>query len=233
MDYLDVIVHVFTPEAREFYRLEQLWGEAPEARHRGLTAAARRRALSSREEKGRPFRRPFTYGASRARTVDLVTASHALSQLSYSPVRTRSPRHSLSRTPGCFLPGPAGANLPRCRAPLRSGGSSTRRCPGNRPRSRRPRTLIGGSDVAARRVSAGSRRHDDHIALPGPDLHCMRRQPPPRSNSRSYRPPSASGRKTSIAGLDGLGGDHRLGNRALSGSRSDIGVAPRFEAAPR
>jgi ribosome-associated protein len=29
MDYLDVVVHVFTPEAREFYRLEQLWGEAP------------------------------------------------------------------------------------------------------------------------------------------------------------------------------------------------------------
>ncbi len=29
MDYLDVIVHVFTPEARDFYRLEQLWGEAP------------------------------------------------------------------------------------------------------------------------------------------------------------------------------------------------------------
>ena len=29
MDYLDVVVHVFTPEAREYYRLEQLWGEAP------------------------------------------------------------------------------------------------------------------------------------------------------------------------------------------------------------
>ncbi len=29
MDYGDVIVHVFTPEMREFYRLEQLWGEAP------------------------------------------------------------------------------------------------------------------------------------------------------------------------------------------------------------
>lgn len=29
MDYLDVIVHVFTPETREYYRLEQLWGEAP------------------------------------------------------------------------------------------------------------------------------------------------------------------------------------------------------------
>lgn len=29
MDYLDVIVHIFTPEARDFYRLEQLWGEAP------------------------------------------------------------------------------------------------------------------------------------------------------------------------------------------------------------
>jgi ribosome-associated protein len=29
MDYLDVVVHIFTPQAREFYRLEQLWGEAP------------------------------------------------------------------------------------------------------------------------------------------------------------------------------------------------------------
>ncbi len=29
LDYLDVIVHIFTPEAREYYRLEQLWGEAP------------------------------------------------------------------------------------------------------------------------------------------------------------------------------------------------------------
>ena len=29
MDYLDCVVHLFTPEAREYYRLEQLWGEAP------------------------------------------------------------------------------------------------------------------------------------------------------------------------------------------------------------
>ncbi len=29
MDYLDVVVHIFTPDARDYYRLEQLWGEAP------------------------------------------------------------------------------------------------------------------------------------------------------------------------------------------------------------
>jgi ribosome-associated protein len=29
MDYLDCVVHIFTPDAREFYRLDQLWGEAP------------------------------------------------------------------------------------------------------------------------------------------------------------------------------------------------------------
>jgi ribosome-associated protein len=30
MDYLDIVVHLFTPETREFYRLEQLWGDAPQ-----------------------------------------------------------------------------------------------------------------------------------------------------------------------------------------------------------
>ena len=29
MDYLDVVVHIFTPAMRDFYRLESLWGEAP------------------------------------------------------------------------------------------------------------------------------------------------------------------------------------------------------------
>ena len=29
LDYLDVVVHVFTPETREYYRLEQLWRDAP------------------------------------------------------------------------------------------------------------------------------------------------------------------------------------------------------------
>jgi ribosome-associated protein len=39
MDYLDVVVHVFTPEVREYYRLEQLWGEAPS---REISVAAAR-----------------------------------------------------------------------------------------------------------------------------------------------------------------------------------------------
>jgi ribosome-associated protein len=29
MDYLDCVLHVFLPEARDYYRLENLWGEAP------------------------------------------------------------------------------------------------------------------------------------------------------------------------------------------------------------
>ena len=28
-DYLDVVLHVFTAEAREYYRLEELWGDVP------------------------------------------------------------------------------------------------------------------------------------------------------------------------------------------------------------
>lgn len=28
-DYVDVVLHVFTPEMRDYYRLEELWGDVP------------------------------------------------------------------------------------------------------------------------------------------------------------------------------------------------------------
>jgi ribosome-associated protein len=28
-DYLDVVLHVFTPEARQYYKLEELWSDVP------------------------------------------------------------------------------------------------------------------------------------------------------------------------------------------------------------
>jgi ribosome-associated protein len=37
LDYLDCVLHVFTPEAREYYRLEELWSDVPEVE---LDAAA-------------------------------------------------------------------------------------------------------------------------------------------------------------------------------------------------
>jgi ribosome-associated protein len=40
MDYLDVVVHVFTPDIRERYRLEQLWREAPITKLEPVTAEA-------------------------------------------------------------------------------------------------------------------------------------------------------------------------------------------------
>jgi ribosome-associated protein len=28
-DYIDVVLHVFTPDARAYYKLEELWGDVP------------------------------------------------------------------------------------------------------------------------------------------------------------------------------------------------------------
>jgi ribosome-associated protein len=39
MDYLDVVVHIFMPDVREFYALERLWGEVP-SREIGAAAVA-------------------------------------------------------------------------------------------------------------------------------------------------------------------------------------------------
>ena len=43
MDYWDVVVHVFTAEARDYYRLETLWGDVPRRDVRGRAGAGRGR----------------------------------------------------------------------------------------------------------------------------------------------------------------------------------------------
>jgi ribosome-associated protein len=37
-DYLDVVLHVFTPEARAYYALEDLWGDVPSVELEAATA---------------------------------------------------------------------------------------------------------------------------------------------------------------------------------------------------
>jgi ribosome-associated protein len=39
-DFLDTVLHVFTPEARDYYRLEELWGDVPSVSVEAASATA-------------------------------------------------------------------------------------------------------------------------------------------------------------------------------------------------
>src|SRR3954470_21270140 len=54
-DYLDVVLHVFTPEAREYYRLEELWGDVPSIELASATAELQSARTGGRRSAGRAF----------------------------------------------------------------------------------------------------------------------------------------------------------------------------------
>ncbi|MFO7639319.1 MAG: ribosome silencing factor [bacterium] len=41
LDYVDVVVHIFSGEARQYYGLERLWGDLPSVSHRPAGQSAR------------------------------------------------------------------------------------------------------------------------------------------------------------------------------------------------
>ena len=99
MDYLDVVVHVFTPETREYYRLEQLWGEAPATRLEPLTVDA------DAPDRATPVRRrrqsaDSSFGATSF--LRLITPGARSSSPSRStPKRARPPRRRRRRARRC------------------------------------------------------------------------------------------------------------------------------------
>ena len=54
LDYVDVVVHVFHKEARSFYRLERLWGDAT------MTVVGDRAGKAPAVRKARPRKKPAT-----------------------------------------------------------------------------------------------------------------------------------------------------------------------------
>jgi ribosome-associated protein len=63
MDAFDVMVHIFTPEKRDRYRLENLWRDGREISVKGLLAEERRPVKKAARPKKKPARKPPRKGA--------------------------------------------------------------------------------------------------------------------------------------------------------------------------
>lgn len=48
VDYVNIVVHIFLPRLRDFYRLEDLWADAPVTQHEDANAALRDRGPTTR-----------------------------------------------------------------------------------------------------------------------------------------------------------------------------------------
>jgi ribosome-associated protein len=64
MDYNDLIVHIFRTETREFYGLDQLWGDAPRLR---LSAVQLQQMKATPSRRTPPRGRPSTTPSPRGR----------------------------------------------------------------------------------------------------------------------------------------------------------------------
>jgi ribosome-associated protein len=71
LDYVDVVAHVMRPSYREYYRLEDLWGDAPEMR---LKKALTKRPATEKPKVAKPKAESATKPRARAKPAARPTA---------------------------------------------------------------------------------------------------------------------------------------------------------------
>ena len=145
-DYLDVVFHVFTPDSREYYRLEELWGDVPAsssprrrpsynpARQGAVAQLGERLAGSQKVTGSSPVGSISTFSTRRAARQNTPVRFRKDARLDpsqvedrrggggMSPARRRSCRRRRRRRAR------RAGDLPADRAALRTAAASRRRC---------------------------------------------------------------------------------------------------------
>lgn len=99
LDYFDVVVHVFRTTAREYYKLEKLWGDAPAVTLKQLEEQSKEEKAKSKEEKPKAAKSKTAKAPLAKKATEKVPAPKATTAKATTKAPTKAPKEVVAEKP--------------------------------------------------------------------------------------------------------------------------------------
>ncbi len=99
LDYFDVVIHVFRTTAREYYKLEKLWGDAPAVTLKQLEEQSKEDKAKSKEEKPKAIKSKTVKAPAAKKATEKVPAEKAAAAKTTTKAPTKAPKEIAAEKP--------------------------------------------------------------------------------------------------------------------------------------